>query len=110
MGIRVSQLAKRQQREAKVVLDFGDEGSLTLTFDPSKLTVGRVKRLSRAGRENDFGAVAEEFFDILIDWDLLDDEGNTMPFTEETVDALGIDVFVQIVAELGKQQGQLTTT
>jgi len=109
-GIKIGKLRKRQEKRAEVVLDFGDDESLTLTVDPSKITVGWVKDISAAGRENDFGIVTERFFEVLLDWDLLDDDGEKMPFNDETLDALGFDVFFMIAEQMGKQDAQMKET
>lgn len=109
-GIKIGKLQKRREKRAEVVLDFGEDGNLTLVVDPSKITVGWVKDISEAGRSNDFGIVTERFFEVLLDWDLLDEDGEKMPFNDETVDALGFDVFYQIAEQMGKQYAQMQET
>lgn len=108
-GIKASRIAQTNET-AKIRLDFGEDGDLNLEFDPRKLTVGAVKEMSAAGREQDYGRLAEIFFDILTDWDLLDDDGEKMPYTEEAINALGFVTFINIVAEMGKLYDQMQAT
>lgn len=110
-GIKIGALRKRRtENESVITLDFGEDGTLNLTVDPSRITVGWVKDISAAGRNNDFGIVTERFFEVVKDWDLLDDDGEKMPFNDETVDALGFDIFYEMAVQMGKQYAQTTET
>lgn len=83
-----------------VTLDFGEAGTLKMTIDPNNFTIGRQRAIKQAGRENDIPGMADALFSIVKGWDLVDDEGKTLPLDESGIDYLKTATVMNIFNKL----------
>lgn len=83
-----------------VEIPVADE-TLHIKVDASVMTIGWQKRLNRAGAEEDINAFATEFFRLVKEWDLEDDDGEILPLETETVELLSVATFIRLVEAIG---------
>ena len=105
------QFARESEDAVLTVRDI----DIAITYNPDRITVRDLGDLARIEQTLDFGAAAD-FLDKLIEsWDVtgpvygededgepveLVAEGEVVPFTEECVEALGINFVQEFMAEL----------
>ena len=96
-------LSKIQKADETVEVDisFGDPTDpVKLVVYPNRIT-GKRRRELQALDDDDTEGYADLFFDIIKSWDLTDDKGVVLPFTEDTVDLLSVPTTVRIFTEIG---------
>ena len=85
MPVKVSDLVKN---ERTVSLDF-DGDTLNIRYRPNSLTVGIERRLAAAeGGEETIDAGLEALLALIVEWDLLGEDGKPLPVTKEQMEAL----------------------
>ena len=81
------------QESRELILDFEEAGTVTMTVQPDKFTLGHQRAIKRAQRDSDLPAMADILFSAIEEWDLEDDDGNIIP-----LDETGIDKFTFVTA------------
>ncbi len=82
MGIRISHLSKDRR---SIVIPVGDE-ALNIVYRPGGLTPETEDRLHELTEEQRGGAALVAFLrDLIVSWDLLDDQGKPLPVDETTL-------------------------
>jgi hypothetical protein len=71
-GMRISQALKER---AEALVEF-EGGTLTVGFNPRKVTPSLISRLDEIQESEFYG-------DVILDWDLTDEADAVIPFTEE---------------------------
>ena len=99
MPVKAQSLAERAT--AKTEVDYGDLGTLEVTYYPGKFTMGFMKRLGQVSSSDNLDTIMAEFCEIVTDWDLLDPKGKPLPVTVETAMNQGLDVISDIVMAIG---------
>lgn len=84
----------------KVAIPVGDDDTLNLDVDASVLTIGWQSRVNKAMADEDVNAFAAEFFSLVQEWDLEDDDGEILPLTEDTINQLSIKTFGTLVQQV----------
>jgi hypothetical protein len=74
MGLKLSQIGSNR---VPVEVEF-EGGTLTVQFNPRKLTTPFLDRLGEVGEEEWYGEDG-----VIVGWDLLDDQGEVIPLTPE---------------------------
>lgn len=87
----------------KVAIPVGDDDTLNLEVDASVLTIGWQGRVNEAIAREDGLAFAREFFTLVKEWDLEDDDGDVLPLTEDTIDQLSMATFGTLVTQVTEQ-------
>lgn len=84
LRVRLSELA-RNRRTVEVPVGDGDD-VVKITYRPGGITPQTEERLHKAIDEQRGGAALVALFaDCLIEWDIVDDDGQPLPVTEETL-------------------------
>lgn len=99
MPVSARSLAERSTATATV--DYGDLGTLEVTYYPGKFSYGFLQRLSGVKTNDEFDRALVEFCSVVTSWDLLDDKGKPLPVTTETASDQGLDVITDIVMAIG---------
>jgi len=96
---RLSALTK--QLPVSVTFAYEDE-SLTVVFDRNKITQNWARRIRQAiETESVDEAVFAATLEILIDWDVVDDDGNKIPPSMEILSQLPIAAFERLSEAIG---------
>ena len=117
MPITLRALAQDRQT---LRIDYGDAGDLNIVYTPSLLTEKLLTRLSSMTGETAMGDAAEivnaVLLKLVLEWDLLDDDGEPLPLT---VDGMGeaplkvrFDIMQRIASDmrLGEPKGTPSPT
>lgn len=90
-------------REVKI--DF-DGDTLTLTYNPGKLTPKLMAHLNEGVEQKDLSATASFFTTVCENWDVVEDDGVTpVPLTVETLEGLlSVEAMAKIVKALVEAQ------
>lgn len=89
MAVSLSDL-KRKKRE--LVLEVGED-DLNIVYDPSSITPASQDAFFQLIEKYRYGrALASILADRLVSWDLMDEEGNVIPITEEALSEVPVDV------------------
>ena len=86
----------------KVEIPVGGD-TLHMDVDASVLTIGWQHRVNKAVADEDVAAFAVEFFSLVQEWDLEDDDGEILPLTEETINQLSVKTFGMLVERVTEQ-------
>lgn len=93
MPIRLSAITA-DRRTVKV--PFGDD-SLSLTYRPSAINaVQEARELEEREKGRHLQAQATSLAEIITSWDILDDEGQPLPVSEEVIATFGLDVVSKV--------------
>ena len=93
MPVRVSALITDRKTTG---IDFDGE-TLSVTYRPSAINAAQEEReLADKATGHVVLAVNKSLAEMIVSWDLQDDEGNPLPVDEETLRPLGIDVVQRI--------------
>lgn len=93
MPIKLSQLIA-DRRTVKV--PFGDD-ALTLTYKPSAVNaVQESRELEDREKGQILRSQARSLAEVIESWDIVGEDGKTLPVSEEVLSALGIDVTSKI--------------
>lgn len=94
MPVSITHLRKNERTVTK---DYGEHGSLTITWRPGELTPHDEASISDAVEQGRMStATAEALLRIVVAWDLLDDEGETIPLTSDALAALPSSVLDEV--------------
>lgn len=69
---------------AEVVIEF-EGGNLTVGFNPRKVTPNLLSRLDEVQESEFYG-------EVILDWDLQDEDGNVIPFTPEGLETVPLPI------------------
>jgi hypothetical protein len=100
----IRQNEKNRAELQEVFVDFGDDGDLTVVVDPNVFTVAYQRRLHQAVETNDLGAVCDLFLESVKRWDMVDEDGNELPVSPETVDLMHVNTFLELVTKINESQ------
>ena len=76
-------------RQHPVSVCFGYEGeTVTVTFDRNRMTQNWARSIKQTIDEGDIQGSAQALFEILIDWDVVDDQDNPLPVSVEILGSL----------------------
>ena len=81
--MRVSDLTRTKPTTASV--DLGDGDTIQLTFDRNKVTPAWVTVAQRRDEEQDTLSVPKALADVLLSWDVVNDDGTEFPPTPENI-------------------------
>lgn len=88
----------------ETTLDFGQAGTLTLRYRPPRgAEVARALTLAQQSDERPaeaFEALVDMIVDRVVQWDIVDDNGEPLPVTRETLLLLPVDWIVRIANAL----------
>lgn len=70
--------------------------SVHFEIDQNAFTIGWQKRMNVAIKSNDIGEIAENFFELVKEWDIEDDEGEVLPLDETSFDQLSFETFTTL--------------
>lgn len=93
MPIRITDLAVGKRT---FDIPFG-ESSLKLTYDPNQITVEQEAmaiELQSQGRR--VQALANSLASLIVEWDLTDEKGKTLPVSKEAIQGLGWPVMLYL--------------
>ena len=84
----------------ETTIDFGDAGTLTLRYRPALGgDVARALAVTQAGQTDPaqaFGVLIDTIVDRVVEWDVVDADGQTLPVSRETLLRLPVDWIVRI--------------
>lgn len=86
MGIRVTALLKQ---EAETEIKFFDERG-TVKFRPGAITDDMFDRVQAAAESDDENVLNKLLAEVCSSWDVMDEQGTMVPFTDEALSALPI--------------------
>lgn len=107
----IQQFARESEDTVLTIRDI----DIAVTFNPDRVTVGAMKSVAQLERTYDFGAVAGLLDNLVEAWDVTgplygEDEdgepvelvadGESIPFTEECLEALGMNFVMEFMNEL----------
>ena len=99
MGVKLSQLGSKK-REAQV--EYGDD-IVAITYLPGKFTPRVEARLNEAQAENKTSQeVAQVLSEVLVRWDVLDDNGKPLKPTAELMMDMPLSFLTIIAKTLGE--------
>lgn len=93
---------QQEQPTRDIVLDFEDAGTVNMTIDPDRYTIGWQRRIRAAIKDNDAAGLADAFFSVVLAWDLADDAGDTLPLTQEGIDHLRLETVTTIMRKMNE--------
>lgn len=103
MPIRLADLA-RQVRTITVRFD-GIDDALTVRINPHRMTPQKeIAFLAAARADEATRATVELLADVLVGWDLLDDDGRPFPTDAATLGGLPSSLLMATMRALGEQQ------
>ena len=80
-----------------VSVTFEAEGeSLTVVFDRNKITPNWIDRQQSAGATGDFALIMASTLEVLISWDVQDEQGQTLPVSAEILSQLPFESFIKL--------------
>lgn len=90
------------RREAKVVFKQDGEEDLILNvvWNPMNYTAAFEEGVADMAEEHPSGALAMAATGLLIEWDLEDADGNTIPITDEAMKDVPIGILAQIFKQI----------
>lgn len=103
MGVRVGTLAKRvEDAQMRVGPEEGDV--VNIRYRPGALTLGALERMNEAAQSDRFdaGALENLLKPIIVEWDLLDDDGNPLPTSREGLHQLPIEFIGELISVLSE--------
>lgn len=93
MPIRLSALTADRRH---ITIPFGDD-TMALSYRPSAVNaVQEARELEERAAGRHLMAQARSLAEIIISWDVLDDDGQALPVSAEVVAQLGLDVVSKI--------------
>lgn len=91
---------------AKVHLDFGEAGDLTIAYRPALINERTLSRLSIGDVANGeqlatlMTHINDELCRLVASWDLTDDAGVAIPLTSDALSGLPLTLRVQVLSEI----------
>lgn len=108
---------QRSDKTLKVIVTFPDDEDgnpvepVHLEVYPNRITLGTMQRARELSDTSDLSAVARLFFEFMHAWDLEDEKGKPLPFTDDTARLLTIETFNALtMAVLEAVRPNLTTS
>ncbi len=84
--MRVSELTR--QKPVDVGIDLGDGDAIQVTFDRNRVTPAWVQVAQRRDEEQDTLSLPKALADVLLAWDVVNDDGTAFPPTPENIAVL----------------------
>jgi|GEM_PF-4590032 len=78
------------------------EGDLNLVIYPHRYTPELQKRWEDSATDTNYDEMAGVLGEIIDEWDLLDDNGETLPIDGDTVILLGLSVILAMFEKIGE--------
>ncbi len=80
-----------------VTEDYGDDGTLTITWRPGELTIDEEAKLQTAlGNSRLLAGISQMLLKCVISWDLTDGDGVTIPLTVDGLRPLEGSVITEV--------------
>lgn len=92
-------LTNLRERRALATKDLGEFGQLNVWYNVGKTSPGYFQRKAKTP---DKAFLIEMITDLVVDWDVTDETGETLPITEETLNELDY-AFLNLVVDLMKE-------
>ena len=89
----------------EITLDFGDAGTIEMTVNPDKFTIGRQRAIKAAQDAQDVAGIADALFAVVTEWDLENDEGEVIPLDETGVDMLKLGTAILVANKMAEALG-----
>lgn len=106
MGLKISDI-KREERTTTISFDSGD---LNVTYRPNVFTPATIAELASVTDGSDNAAVLEQnesfvrqLCELLVNWDLIGDDGEVIPIEPEAVAKVPLSVFQVVMRHIGEE-------
>jgi hypothetical protein len=101
MPISISKANRYNRNEVeKIKLDFGEDGDLNMEVLPNKFTKGFQRQIRDHISDKDVVSAFDLFLEVVVSWDMLGEDGKTLPLTPEATDELTIMTLNQIITKM----------
>lgn len=86
-----------------LAVQFPSSGSvLNVVYTPAAYTVAELEELQKA--ERDTSRIIKSVQDVVLEWDLTDDDGQPVPLTTEALRHVPTSIFMQIIRAVNEDQ------
>ena len=100
MGVKLSDMKAREKATQVAwddeIVDFG--------YFPNAFSLNVAEEIAEAAARNDLSVVATMLDPIIAWWDVLDDEGQRIPATAETMGEFPLSFLMAIMEQVGADQ------
>ena len=98
MPVSRSHLTRPRPRE--VVVDFGEGDTLSITFDSNAITPAWMYRVEVIQNEMDSMLLSRQLADIILGWDLVEENGSEFPPTAENLAVLSYPMQTTLLGKI----------
>lgn len=96
---RFSNLTRPHPAEAV----FSHEGeTVTIIFDRNKITPAWARSVRTALEQDEVNPAAQSLVDIMVSWDVVDDEGNALQISVDILDQLPVGALMRLQEAIGQ--------
>lgn len=85
-----------------LAVHFPTGGVLNIVYAPSSYTVAELEELQAA--ERDVSRVVKSIQDLVLEWDLTDDDGTPIPLDSESLRNVPTNIFMHIIKAVNEDQ------
>ena len=113
MPVSRSHLTRPRPRE--VTVDFGDGDTLSITFDSNAITPAWMHRVEVIQNEMDSMLLSRQLADIILAWDLVEEDGSAFPPTAENLAVLAYPMQTALLGQIvqaampGSEEGNVSS-
>lgn len=93
-----SHLTRSRPRQA--LIDLGDGDTLTITYDANRLTTSWLEQGLLRDDQNDARSLAKAVAEVLLGWDVTEDDGSPWPPTADNIATMAIPTQRTLIAQM----------
>lgn len=108
MAIKKSSL----ETTATMTVEFGDVGNLNIVYRPRGFAYSEAQSLwsdlKGLSEQQQQARMSEALLRLVVSWDLMDDDGNQLPVTNEVVESLPLQFAIKVFTALAEKLQEMS--